>query len=74
IAHAEMRFGRLVANHVIDATTSRKLLDAMRNSYKRGTKLIGLLDYAGLYVNLLAAAGHRIRATTPDYTTEKGYH
>ncbi|MDH3231217.1 MAG: hypothetical protein OEN55_15615, partial [Alphaproteobacteria bacterium] len=48
IAHAEMRFGRLVANHVIDATTSRKLLDAMRNSYKRGTKLIGLFDYVGL--------------------------
>ena len=47
---------------MIDATTSRALLDAMRTSYERGTKLIGLFDYAGLYVNLLAAAGHRSRA------------
>lgn len=72
IAHAEIGFQQLVANNVIDAMTSRMLLDAMRTSYKRGTKLIGLFDYAGLYVNLLAAAGHRVRATTSGDTTEKG--
>lgn len=70
IQHAQERFAQLVANNVIDAITSRELLDAMRASYERGTKFIGLFDYAGLYVNLLAAAGHRSRAMPSGDATE----
>lgn len=74
LADAEMRLGELVDINVIDAMTSRMLLDAMKAEYKRGTKLIGLFDYAGVYVNLLAAAGHRGRfSPLPDATEEGTY-
>jgi len=70
IQHARERFAQLVANNVIEASTSRELLDAMKASYELGTKFIGLFDYAGLYVNLLAAAGHRSRATPSGDATD----
>ncbi len=72
IRHAQERFAELVANNVIDVTTSRELLNAMKTSYERGTKFIGLFDYAGLYVNLLAAAGHRSRALSSGKDNQVG--
>ncbi|MDH5557318.1 MAG: hypothetical protein OEZ03_08205 [Alphaproteobacteria bacterium] len=72
IADAETRLGELVEKNVIDAMTSRMLLDAMRAEYKRGTKLIGLFDYAGVFVNLLASGGHRGRSAFTASATEEG--
>ena len=72
IADAEKRLGELVDEGIIDAMTSRMLLDAMIAEGKRGTKLVGLFDYAGLYVNLLAASGHRVREIGMDSATENG--
>ena len=72
IADAEMRLGQLVNRGVIDEATSVALLNGMIAESKRGTKLIGLFDYAGVFVNLLAAGSHRAHAATSSGTAEEG--
>ena len=72
IADAGTRLGQLVNRGVIDEVTSVALLNGMIAESKRGTKLIGLFDYAGMFVNLLAAGSHRTSATTSGRTAEGG--
>lgn len=66
VADAERRLGELVNAGIIDGLTRSTLIDVMIAESKRGTKLIGLFDYVGLYVNLLAASGHRARNAAPE--------
>jgi hypothetical protein len=72
LADAEERLGELVEKGIIDMMTSRMLLDAMEKQYKRGTRFIGLFDYAGLFVNLLAAGGHRAGSAPAEEATNEG--
>lgn len=72
LADAGPRLDELVEEGIIDMMTSRVLLDAMEKQYRRGTRFIGLFDYAGLFVNLLAAGGHRAGSAPEEKATHGG--